>query len=75
MPAYWGLLLLLLGCAAAVPWPEIATITFTHNHMRPTHGGGCNSNASELPLVKYIIYARIRVRSIHNIEHYLYRIG
>eukprot|EP01047_Picozoa_sp_COSAG01_P004316 COSAG01_NODE_142_length_24198_cov_8.924893_5_plen_548_part_00 len=23
MPAYWGLLLLLLGCAAAVPWPEI----------------------------------------------------
>jgi hypothetical protein len=32
-------------------WPP--TITFTHNHMRPTHGGGCNSNASELPLVKH----------------------
>jgi hypothetical protein len=28
-----------------------------------------------ISLVKYIIYARIRVHSIHNIEHYLYRLG
>eukprot|EP01047_Picozoa_sp_COSAG01_P013638 COSAG01_NODE_647_length_14531_cov_61.773489_4_plen_67_part_00 len=47
-------------------WPP--TTTFTHNHMRPTRGGGCNSNVSELPLVKYIIYAHIRVHSIHNID-------